>query len=128
MGFYLVVMSEGHFTECADFLWQRLPLWSAGSGTLGLRSSSAHGPWSGASVVVAQGLSCSAECGLFPAQGLNPVNIGCWILDHWTTREVLGRLSVKGQTVCSALQPHGHCGICLSLWTAQKGLGRAVFQ
>ena len=37
----------------------------------------AHGLWSAGSVVVAHGLSCSAACGIFPDQGLNPCPL------HW---------------------------------------------
>ena len=42
------------------------------------------------SVVVAQGLSCSVACQIFPAQGLNMCPLH-WqqILIHWTTREVV---------------------------------------
>ena len=37
---------------------------------------------------MAHGLSCSAECGILPDQGLNPCPcIGRWILNHCTTRE-----------------------------------------
>ena len=43
-----------------------------------------------ASVVVAHRLSCSAACGIFPAQGSNPCPcIGRRILIHCATREVL---------------------------------------
>ena len=42
-----------------------------------------------ASVVVAQGLSCSAAYGIFPDQGLNPCPLHAqWILNHCATREV----------------------------------------
>ena len=37
----------------------------------------ARGLWSTGSVVVAHGLSCSAACGIFPDQGLNPCPL------HW---------------------------------------------
>ena len=42
------------------------------------------------SAVVAHGLSCSAACGILPAQGSNPGPCTCrWILIHCTAREVL---------------------------------------
>ena len=43
------------------------------------------------SVVATHGLSCPGACGIFPDQGLNPCPLQ-WqgILNHWTTREVLG--------------------------------------
>ena len=42
------------------------------------------------SVVVAHGLSYPMACGIFPDQGSNSSRwIGRWILNHWTTREVL---------------------------------------
>ena len=45
------------------------------------------------SVVVAQGLSCSVACHIFPAQGLNMCPLHWQILTHWTTREVLAGAS-----------------------------------
>ena len=42
------------------------------------------------SVVGAHGLSYPVVCGIFPDQGSNSGRwIGRWILNHWTTREVL---------------------------------------
>ena len=42
---------------------------------------------SGGQNSVVHGLSCSMACRIFLYQGLN---IGMWILNHWTTREVPG--------------------------------------
>ena len=43
------------------------------------------------SVVVAHGIGCPIECGLFPEQGSNPCPLHLASgLNHWTTREVLG--------------------------------------
>ena len=52
------------------------------------------------SEVVEPGLSCSAACEIFPDQELNwcPL-IGRWILNNWTTRELLGILF--GPDCCS---------------------------
>ena len=60
-GLSLVVASGGHSSSrCAGLLLsQPLLLWSTGSRRAG-------------SVVVAHGPSCSAACGIFPDQGLNP--------------------------------------------------------
>ena len=45
------------------------------------------------SVVVVHGLRCPATSGIFLDQRLNPVPcIGRQILNHWTTREVLGNI------------------------------------
>ena len=61
-----VAVSGGHSSSrCADLSLSRpLPLRSTGSRRAG-------------SVVVAHGLSCSAACGIFPDQGLNPCPL------HW---------------------------------------------
>ena len=51
-----------------------------------------HGLYhSGPSVVGAHGLSCSPACGIFLDRGLHLCvpSIVRWILNHWTTREVL---------------------------------------
>ena len=46
----------------------------------------------GASVVVANGLSCPTACGIFPDQGLTGVLcIARQIPNHWTTGEAQGR-------------------------------------
>ena len=65
-GLYLVAASGGHSSSrCAGLSLSRpLLLWS--------RSSRRAG-----SVVVAHGASCSAACGIFPDQGLNPCPL------HW---------------------------------------------
>ena len=65
-GLSLVAASEGYsLLRCAGFsLCWLLLLWSTGSRHVG-------------SVVVAHGLSCSAACGIFPDQGLNPCPL------HW---------------------------------------------
>ena len=53
-------------------------------------SESEHRLWSVGWVVAAHELSRSVAYGLFLDQGSNPVPcIGRWILNHWTTREVL---------------------------------------
>ena len=64
VGFSLVVASGGYSSlQCAGFsLRWLLLLWSTGSRHAG-------------SVVVAHGLSCSAPCGIFPGQGLNPCSL-----------------------------------------------------
>ena len=65
-GLSLVVASGGHSSSrCVglSLSWPLL-LWSTGSRRTG-------------SVVVAHGPSCSAACGIFPAQGLNPCPL------HW---------------------------------------------
>ena len=56
-----------------------LLLWSTGSRRMGFSSCGVRALvvvacrlWSAGSVVVAHGLSCSATCGIFPDQGLNP--------------------------------------------------------
>ena len=42
------------------------------------------------SVAVLHGVSCTVACEIFPDQGLNSCAcFGRWILNHWTTREVL---------------------------------------
>ena len=65
-GFSLVAASGGHSSSwCAGLsLLRPLLLWSTGSRCAG-------------SVVVAHGPSCSAACGNFPDQGLNPCPL------HW---------------------------------------------
>ena len=58
-------MGSGHkgFSSCGAWAQQ---LWRVGSVVVVRRLQSAG------SVVVAHGLSCSAACGIFPDQGLNP--------------------------------------------------------
>ena len=65
-GLSLVAASGGHSSsQCAGLsLWRSLLLRSTGSRRSG-------------SVAVAHGLSCSAACGIFPAQGSNPCPL------HW---------------------------------------------
>ena len=65
-GLSLVAASGGHSSSrCAGLSLSRpLLLWSTGSRRAG-------------SVVVAHGPSCSAACGIFPDQGLNPCPL------HW---------------------------------------------
>ena len=65
-GLSLVAASGGHSSlRCAGLSLSRpLLLWSTGSRRAG-------------SVVVAHGPSCSAACGIFPDQGLNPCPL------HW---------------------------------------------
>ena len=65
-GLSLVAASGGHSSSrCAGLsLLQPLPLRSTGSRPAG-------------SVIVAHGPSCSAACGIFPDQGLNPCPL------HW---------------------------------------------
>ena len=84
-GISLVVVSGGYTTLwCAGFSLQWLlvaehgfqarrlqQLWHAGSVVV------ARGLQSTCSVVVVQGLSCSAACGIFPDQGSNPCPL------HW---------------------------------------------
>ena len=42
------------------------------------------------STVMVHGFRCPQACGIFPDQGSKPCScIGRWILNHWTTREVL---------------------------------------
>ena len=43
----------------------------------GLQARGLQQPWRTGSVVVAQGLSCPAACGIFPDQGSNPCPL------HW---------------------------------------------
>ena len=63
------------------------------------------------SVVVAQGLSCPLPCGIFPDQGSNLVPCICrQILNHWTSRKVLGPL-FKTQLKMS-LQEDWSQGLC----------------
>ena len=54
-------------------------LWHAGSVVV------SHGLWSAGSVVVAHWLSCSAACGIFPDQGLNPCPLN-WQTDSQPLR------------------------------------------
>ena len=84
-GFSLVAASRGYSSlRCAGFSLQWLLLLrSIGSRCTGFSScgSWAQQLWLGlqsaGSVVVVYGLSCSAACGIFPDQGLNPCPL------HW---------------------------------------------
>ena len=72
----LVEASGGYSSlRCAGFsLRWLLLLWSTGSRHAGSEL------WHVGSVVVAHGLSCSAACGIFPDQGLNPCPLH-WLAD-----------------------------------------------
>ena len=84
-GLSLVVASGGHSSS----RWAGLSL----SRPLLLRST---GSRCAGSVVVAHGPSCSAACGIFPDQGLNPCPcIGRQILNHCATREALTWRNLK---------------------------------
>ena len=92
-GLSLVAVSGGHSSLwCGGFsLRWLLLLWSTGSRHSGFSSRStrasvvvalgsvvvALGFQSAVSVVVVHGLSCSAACGIFPDQGLNPCPLHC---------------------------------------------------
>ena len=91
--FSLVVISGGYSSLwCAGFsLRWRLLLGCTGSGvwTLGRTGS----------VIVAQGLSGSVACGIFPDQGQTCVPCtDNWIVIHGTTREIQGQ--------CEKYLPH----------------------
>ena len=63
------------------------------------------------SVVVVHGLSCSAACGIFPAQGSNPCPcIGRQILNHCTTREVPTPLNVLAAAISPKVKVYLHFG------------------
>ena len=71
----------------------------------------APGLWSAGSVVVVQGLSCSATCGIFLDQGSNPRPLHCkGILNCWTTKEASFTEIFSVQFSCSvvsdSLRPH----------------------
>ena len=73
-GLSLVVASGGYSSlRCAGFsLRWLLLLRGTGSRRVGFSSCSTQALGVRASVVVVHGLSCSAACGIFPDQGLNP--------------------------------------------------------
>ena len=64
------------FSSCGTRAQQ---LWNVGSVVVahGLSVCGLQQLWHAGSVVVAHGLSCSAACGIFPDQGLNPCPL------HW---------------------------------------------
>ena len=85
-------MLQGLFSSCAEqgLLFTVVP-WlhpggfsSCGAQALGSWVSvvAAHGLWSAGSVVVTHGLSCSAECGIFPDQGSNSRHLD-WQVDSY---------------------------------------------
>ena len=82
----LVAVSGGYsLLQCTGFSLQwLLLLQSTGSRRVGFSRCDAwasvvvaHGLWSAGSVIVVHGLSCSAACGIFPDQDLNPCPL------HW---------------------------------------------
>ena len=85
------------FSSCG----KRGPLFTAVRGPLTIRPLLLRSTCSrrAGSVVVAHGPSCSAACGIFPDQGLNPCPL------HW---------QADSQPLCHQGSPH--CGlICISL-------------
>ena len=71
-------------SQCSGFYCYRTQ-------ALGVQASAvvACQPWSTGSVALAHRLSCSAACGIFLGQGLNPCpHLGRQILVHCATREV----------------------------------------
>ena len=79
-------------SRCTGFsLRWLLLLQSTGSSHTGFSGWSAQALLSVALVVVAHGLSCSEVCGMFRNRDQTCVLcFGRWILNHWTTGDVLG--------------------------------------
>ena len=69
MGFFLVTVSGGYSLAV---VCGRLMLWSTGCGARGLSSCSSRAPEHRLNSCGAHGLSRSAACGIFLAQGSNP--------------------------------------------------------
>ena len=87
--------------RCSGFSLQQLHLsWSTGSKACRLQQLWFPGPRAQASVVVARGLCCLLECGIFLEQGSTRAPcIARWILNHWTTREAQGWTLSSGRNI-----------------------------
>ena len=88
----------GSLLLCAGLFW----LWRAGA-TLRSWASHCGGFSCGALalgcldwVVMVPGLSCPVACGFFPDQALNLCPLHWLILNHWTTREALQDVLIRG--------------------------------
>ena len=94
LGIFLQLQQVGTTLQlrCSGFSLQRLHLsQSTGSRACRLQQLQLLGSRSQASVVVARGLRCLSECGIFLEQGSTRVPcIARWILNHWATREAQG--------------------------------------
>ena len=94
LGIFLQLQQVGTTLQlrCSGFSLQRLHLsQSTGSRACRLQQLWLLGSRSQASVVVARGLRCLSECGIFLEQGSTHVPcIARWILNHWATREAQG--------------------------------------